>query len=189
MKKSKRPNHLKHLGGHMNVTHIDEGLVNWMIEHLQMKKFLDIGCGPGGMVEHVLSRGISSLGVDGDTLVHRNLSNKNFILHDFCSTFLKLNEAYDVAWSCEFVEHVEESFLQNYMETFKSAKYILMTFAPPDTPGYHHVNCKSAEYWIEKFENNGFQFDKELTTIARSKSTMTRDFFRDNGLVFKKVNV
>lgn len=188
MKKSKRPEHLRHLGGHMNITHIDDGIVKWMIEHLEMKKFLDVGCGPGGMVEYVISKGIKSLGVDGDPLVDRNLSNENFILHDFCLSPLKLTDLYDVAWSCEFVEHVEEIFLQNYMETFKSANYVLMTFAPPGTPGYHHVNCKTAEYWVEKFENNGFQFDKDLTDIAKSKSTMTRDFFRKNGLVFKKVN-
>jgi SAM-dependent methyltransferase len=186
MKKSKRPSHLKHLGGHMNVTHIDEGLVEWMISFLKIKNFLDIGCGPGGMVEFVLSKGIHSVGVDGDPLVERNITGENFVLHDFCSSPLSLKNNFDVAWSCEFVEHVEEKFLQNYMETFKSANYVVMTFAPPGTPGYHHVNCKSAEYWIDQFKNINYEFDKDLTDTARSKSTMTRDFFRKNGLVFKR---
>lgn len=41
----------EHLGGHKNRTHLDEGSLDHCIKILQVKSMLDIGCGPGGMVE------------------------------------------------------------------------------------------------------------------------------------------
>lgn len=188
MKTEQRPAHLQHLGGHLNTTHIDEGIIDWAINDLNAKTFLDIGCGPGGMVEYILSKGLFAFGVDGDPLVKRNLNEDNFLLHDFCIGPLKITKQYDIAWSCEFVEHVDEKFIDNYMETFKSAKIVLMTFAPPGTRGHHHVNCQTESYWISMFKKRGFDFDQNFTSIAKNKSTMKRDFFRKNGLVFQNIN-
>jgi len=39
-----------HLGGHFNRTHLDEGSLLFIIKEFNIKSFLDIGCGPMGMV-------------------------------------------------------------------------------------------------------------------------------------------
>jgi cyclopropane fatty-acyl-phospholipid synthase-like methyltransferase len=175
-----------HLGGHLNRTHIDEGLLNWAIKNLKVQSFLDIGCGPGGMVEVAHSKNLDALGIDGDYSLSR-FNKDNFIIHDYTVSPLKLNKIYDLVWSCEFVEHVEEKYLPNFLETFKFGKYIIMTFAPPETPGHHHVNCQDETYWISKFNNLGFVYNKKITEEIRNVSTMKRDFVRNFGLFFLKI--
>ncbi len=178
----KLPKHLRHLGGHLNMTHIDLGALDWAIKKFSVTNFLDIGCGPGGMVHEALKLNLDALGIDGDPTVVQ--TRENFILHDYTLGSLKLNKKFDLVWSCEFVEHVDEKFVDNFLTTFSSGKYIIITHAPPGTPGRHHVNCQSAEYWIEKFKNYNLIFDYEMTQELRKSSTMIRNFVRENGLFF-----
>ena len=53
-----------HLGGHQNKTHLDNGALDWLIKTFDAKSFLDIGCGPGGMVELAKSKGLLVKGID-----------------------------------------------------------------------------------------------------------------------------
>lgn len=175
----------EHLGGHGGITHIDIGILKFF-KTLGYSSFLDIGCGPGGMIESALSMGYEVKGIDGDFEIQRNLPKK-VIIHDYTKRPLILSETYDLVWSCEFVEHVEEQYIPNFMTTFKKGKTVCMTFAPPGTPGYHHVNLKNENYWKNTFADYGFSFNKLLTERTRKESSMKRNFFRDNGLVFDNV--
>ena len=171
----------KHLGGHSNITHVDAGALDYLIESFSVKSMVDIGCGPGGMEKLALDRNIFWQGIDGDPKMNRN----SVISHDFSLGPLKI-PAFDLGWSVEFVEHVEEKYLPNFMSTFNSCRSVFITHAPPKKSGHHHVNCQLASYWIEVFEDWGFIFKEEMTSIVRSKSTMGRNFVRENGLIFKK---
>ena len=63
-----------HLGGHKNKTHLDEGTIDYLIKKFKPKSFLDIGCGPGGMVKIATNKGLKARGIDGDWLVERDKS-------------------------------------------------------------------------------------------------------------------
>ena len=65
-------------------------------------------------------------------------------------------------------------------------KYALITHALPRKKGYHHVNCQTQDYWINIFSKYNFKFDEKTTKIIRAKSSMEREFVRENGLFFKK---
>jgi SAM-dependent methyltransferase len=175
----------KHLGGHLNKTHVDEGVLKYLIENFNIQSFLDVGCGPGGMVELATHKGLNTLGVDGDYSLKRFDKDK-FIIHDYTVGPLKLDEEYDVCWSCEFVEHVEEQYVDNFMQTISAGKIAVITHAPPGAPGYHHVNCQLAEYWIDVFKKYNFIYDEELTKTIRKISTMKKPFIQRTGLFFKK---
>lgn len=174
----------KHLGGHCGITHVDNGI----LEYFKSKgstTYLDIGCGPGGMLDAAYTLGYYVQGVDGDNTVKRNLPN-NVKIHDYTTGPFTLPTTYDLVWSCEFVEHVEEKFLDNFMQTFQLGKTVCMTYAPPGKKGHHHVNCNTKEYWIDVFEKYGFTFNQSLTDEVKRNSTMEREFFREYGLVFEK---
>lgn len=175
-----------YLAGHDDVTHIDEGVLDYLIQNYNIKTMLDIGCGPGGMLDLAESKGLQSYGLDGDyTLPHKD----NRFIIDFTKTEYipgNASKAFDLAWSVEFVEHVRQEFMENFLTSFDRCKYICMTGAPPGTPGNHHVNCQPAEYWIKVFEKRGFKFNDKVTKEMKQASTMKRDFMRDNGLFFEK---
>lgn len=177
----------KHLGGHMGITHIDQGILEYF-KAQGCQSYLDIGCGPGGMLDTAYNLGYYVQGVDGDNTVKRNLPN-NVLIHDFTTGPITMPATYDLVWSCEFVEHVEEKFLDNFMKVFQSGKVVCMTYAPPGKKGHHHVNCNTKDYWIDVFKKYGFTFNESLTNTVRINSTMEREFFREYGLVFENENL
>lgn len=177
------PKGFKHLGGHEGKTHMDLGILNYFKKSLKIKNFLDVGCGPGGMVEAARHLDIDAYGIDGDFRLERLYPDKYF-LHDFTKGSYELNMEFDLAYSCEFVEHVNEQYQDNYMKIFKKSKQVLLTFAPEGTPGHHHVNCRNEDYWKNVFTNYGFYFNQDITNEIRNCSTMERNFIRNNGLYF-----
>ena len=181
-----------HLGGHKNRTHLDHGVIDYMINTFNIESFIDIGCGPGGMVNLAQEKGLRSLGIDGDYTISRK--GDNFVIHDYTTGPTNFNDTFDMAWSCEFVEHVDEKYVENYMPDFQRAKYVVMTHS--EKPGYHHVNLKPAEYWIDVFKEAGFDYDDEQTSAIRSATTMNttgkhaynikKMFIKTHGLFFRK---
>lgn len=161
----------EHLGGHLNKTHLDHGALDWLVKEFHIKSFLDIGCGPGGMVELAEKSGLNALGIDGDHTLER-YNPQRFIIHDYTKGIVELDRKFDLAWSVEFLEHVEEQYMPNYMHSFQYAKHAVVTYAPPGTNGHHHVNLQEEDYWLDKFAQYGFMINQDATRTLRQVSTM-----------------
>jgi len=178
-----------HLGGHLNKTHTDRGTLLYLMEKFDIKSFLDIGCGPGGMVQIANWRGLDSLGIDGDWEVPKEPEAK-VLIHDYTTgpaplETASLRIAFDLGWSVEFLEHVDEQYLDNYMQDFARCKYVVCTAAGPGAPGHHHVNCQPPEYWHAVFDKYGFDYDDETTQEIRlKKSNMQKPFMQRTGMFF-----
>lgn len=170
-----------HLGGHGNTTHIDTGTLKYLKKKYEIKSMVDIGCGPGGMVQVAKDMGINCIGIDGDPNVNPD------ILWDFTDNMLLPGmHSFDLGYSVEFLEHVDEQYMENYMWVFGGCEYIVCTAAPPGKKGHHHVNCQDTEYWIDAFAYYGFDYDKEETKNIRRVSTMTREFMKKYGMFFTR---
>lgn len=172
-----------HLGGHQLETHIDEGALQLLIDRFGVQSYLDVGCGPGGMVDLAESKGLKVLGVDGDYTLER-AKPENFVLHDYTKGPAPVEGLWDVGWSCEFLEHVEQKYMDNYMDTFAKCKRIVVTHAFPGQGGHHHVNEQEPNYWFQQFGQRGFLLDMKTTDDLRRASTMQQRYIRTSGLVF-----
>lgn len=167
-----------HLGGHLNMTHVDEGSLLWIRKiYPKGKTLIDIGCGPGWQVDLANKLDFFALGVDGDSNCNPD------ILHDFTIGKAPVNKNFDIAWSVEFLEHVEEKYIDNFLPLFAQCNIAFCT-ASPSRSGYHHVNPQKQEYWIEKFNNYKMIFSEKLSNEFRLASTMKRNFIRERGMVF-----
>ena len=190
-----------HLGGHNNITHTDSGVLKYFYNKLNCKSMLDVGCGPAGNVFIARSIGYNAIGIDGDKTLVEDQRELNIIIHDYTEgklpthlywtinfSILKPPELnVDLIYSTEFLEHVEEKYLDNVFDTFSMGKYICITHAlPHETGGHHHVNCQSEQYWIDKFDQYGFDFSPSHTGQIRVASTMSRNFMSNTGKVFVK---
>ena len=161
-----------HLGGHNNVANLDLGALSALHKVLNPKSFLDVGCGLGGMVEVAEKEyGMEALGIDGDHTIDR-YDNSKFIIHDFTKGPVPLEKTYDIGWSCEFVEHVYEEYIPNYVQAFQKCKVLAMTYAPPGWTGHHHVNLQEEQYWINKLAEYNLIYNVEYTQQLRKHSTM-----------------
>lgn len=158
-----------------------------MQSQFDVKTMVDIGCGRGEQVQVGLDLGIESIGVDGDIWESNKFwGNLPILVHDYITGPCPDLEgkSFDLVWSVEFLEHVEEQYIPNFMADFQKGKYVICTFAPPGKGGHHHVNCNTAEYWEDTFKQYGFRLDWDLSNTIRAKSTMKKYFMRDNGLGF-----
>ena len=177
----------EHLGGHMNKVHIDGGALHYVQRTFGLESMIDIGCGPGSQVVLATQLGFNAIGIDGDWTVLPK--DENFYLHDFTTGpwLPSISTKFDLAWSVEFLEHIEEKYLPNVFDTFKLCKYVIVTHALPGQNGHHHVNCQFPSYWIDKFSEYNFQFLPIATEHLRMSSTMVKPFIGRTGLLFENM--
>ncbi len=169
-----------HLGGHWDKTHVDTGALLWLKKKFNIETMLDVGCGPGGIEEDAASLEIDWTGIDGDPELPER---ERLVRHDF-TTGPYSPDLCDLVWCVEFVEHVEEQFIPNFMPSLASGKILVLTAAPPGTPGYHHVNCRKGAYWIRLLLNSGMEYSRGLTRQLKKSSSMERNFIRSRGMCF-----
>lgn len=180
----------EYLGG-QNAGTVDLGVAQTLVD-IGYKSLLDIGCGDGFAPLAYAELGLEVVGVDGDWT--RLPQDGPFLLHDFTKGLLRL-PPFDVAYSIEFLEHLDERYLPNVAPLFQNCKVAVVTAALPNQPGHHHVNCQPPEYWHDIFRDWGLAFDAYLTDRLKKASTMKKatgiragkpiGFFRRTGMVFK----
>ena len=178
---SDNSNHNSHLPQHCNTTHVDEGALRWLLDVGCDSGFLDIGCATGGMVTAARKMGFDRcVGIDLDAP-----KVEGCIKHDFRDGPFKTGKSFDVVWCVELLEHIEEEFADNVLDTIVDAEPVIIvwTAAPPGTPGRGHVNCQPIDYWLRKMvDHNIFMLDASTKEI-RKASTMRKNFIRSRGYV------
>ena len=158
----------------------------WFMSSLNVRSVIDVGCAEGVCPSFFLAYGCDVRGVDGSRLAKSQSRMPEFHdVHDFEDGPYVPPSRYDLVWCCEFVEHVDERYVDNFMETFKSSRrFVALCHAFPGQPGWHHVNCQWAEYWIERVEAIGYRYRPVLTQYARESAPVGH--FANRGLVFEK---
>ena len=150
---------------------------------------LDVGCGYGHSTKWWSDLGCHVVGVDGfQACIDQNVCKKGRIIkHDFATGPYLHGTPFDLVWSCEFLEHVEERFLPNLKATFQQGRYAVVTHAEPHQSGQHHVNCQSSSYWIHMFESWGFKHLGDETELLRKSDRHRAAWGRRTLLVFERV--
>jgi SAM-dependent methyltransferase len=169
-------------------TNFDNNIFDYLLKEFSVKNMIDIGCGPGGIVNLAISRGIDACGVDGDPYIPNIYDKPYFKLHDYTKGGYE-PESKDLAWMFEFLEHVYEKYIPNIFTTLSKCKIVFCTHAFPGQKGTHHVNCQTDEYWIKVFEEYKFTFDScrsyKLREVANNKFSKKSSLLFVNNMFFK----
>jgi len=139
----------------------------YLLVKYALKSVLDIGCGFGYALKWFAEQGCQILGVEGWHEAVERSQVPSVIEHDFQDGIPEISQSFDLVWSAEFLEHVEEQYLPNIMPVFQKATYSCITHGEPGQPGYHHVNCQSDGYWIDKFAEYGMILNEQETALLR----------------------
>ena len=163
-----------------------------VIDKHGIKSVLDVGCGYGYSTKWFQDRGLEVQGIEGSTYVVERAESANIDVHDFREGRMKwLDKKYaefDLGWCSEFLEHVRAEYEPCYMHALAKCKHLLISAATPGFRGHHHVNEQPSEYWIERFQRYGFEFDQDETNRLRHLSHEVNPscYFQGNGLFFRR---
>lgn len=162
-----------HLGGYRvggdEATYFPE-LYTWAVNELGIESVIDLGCGEGQTLNffETLLPG-SVWGIDGVPQKQPNIFCHDFTKGRFGPSPHYLSE-FDLCWCVEFVEHINEEFMPNFLDVFKRARMVFITHAFPGQAGHHHTNCQDASYWKGAMAAIGYRLDELLTAQAKAKA-------------------
>lgn len=132
---------------------------------------VDVGCATGDFVKGFQDRGLMALGIEGSKNCAPFLEapQSTVLIMDLRRQFTKLDLGpFDVALCLEVAEHIEEEFVEEFLDNLCAlSKTIVMSYAPPGAGGHHHVNCQHAPYWLMKMAQRGFKNCPEVVEEIR----------------------
>lgn len=146
-----------------------EDVWGYLLVRYEVKSVLDLGCGYGHALHWFASKGLCQIkGIEGfPEAVEKSLVPGHVILHDFTTGPAPIAQPFDLCWSAEFLEHVEERYIPNYMPAFQLARRVIVTHGEPGQAGHHHVCLHTTDWWVKKFAEYGFEHDAEETALLR----------------------
>ncbi len=167
--------------------------VKIILENFTLESVVDIGCGVGIYLKEFQAAGKEVLGYDGAPAAIKNsLVGKNIQLHDL-STPLQLDKKFDLCMCVEVAEHLPPESADTIIETLIGlSDTVIFTAAIPGQGSREigHINEQPHEYWIEKFEKNGFTYQKELSEkiCEQLKASGVIWWIVQNCMIFKKTS-
>ena len=161
----------------------------YLLTRHQVKSVLDLGCGFGHAMQWFSSQLVEVCGVEGwDEAVARNLVPGQVLKHDYTTGPAPLADAlYDLCWCAEFVEHVEEQFIGNYMADMKRCRLVCITHAEPYQDGHHHVTLHDDYWWEAQFEHYGFKLLREESAVLRLTDRWKAGWGRRSLMLFRNL--
>ena len=158
-------------------------LWRYLVDRFGVRSVLDVGCGEGHAVLFFHRMGLVAHGIEG--LIHNvRRAVTPIAQHDLLSGPYTM--PVDLVWSCEVAEHIEEEKIDFYLDTLANGRVVAMTHAVPGQEGHHHVNCQTAEYWVQRMQSRGYIISVEDTNLCRNIAAKdhTWTYFSKTGLVF-----
>lgn len=185
-----------HLGGYVpggdpNTTY--PLLWRYLVDELGVRSVLDIGCGDGGAARWFIDEGCTVRGVDGIDQSLAYVQQHDYSVDGERTPISYDPPEFDLVWSAEFVEHVEATHVPDFLADFALGKVVLMTHAVPGQPGWHHVNCRTSDYWIGAMAAIGYELDVGLMHVTRDLAERESgipsqgNYYAATGLAFRRV--
>ena len=165
-----------------------EEIVPFIIELLQPKSVVDIGCGIGTWLNVFKKYSIQTvLGIDG-SFVDRNLlkiQENSFIEKDLEESFV-LENKFDLALSLEVAEHISFEKADVFIGSIcNSSDVVIFSAAIPNQGGQNHINEQPPLYWIRKFESRGYKMFDVIRPLFWDNEKVDW-WYKQNILVFSK---
>ena len=146
------------------ITNLDVKTLDYLSERYSIRGMLDIGCGSGGMVDAAIGRGIDAIGIDLDATI---VEAHPFVMaHDFTLRPLFWT-AVDLIWCGQFINQIEEQYINNYLETFRLARFLFLFDAMSGEARSYSVNAKESGYWDAHLQSFGFRLEETDTDWIR----------------------
>ena len=148
---------------------IFENVAERIVETINPRRHLDVGCAIGLLVESLRDRGVDSWGMDVSEWA---ISQVPEPLRPYCSVGSITDEIvgeFDLITCIEVLEHLPRALAEPAVSNLcRHTDAVLISSTPDDFDDATHLNVESAAYWSNLFLLQGFLRDTEanVTFIA-----------------------
>lgn len=175
-----------HLGGNfkeVNIATYSPPAYEYLITDFEINSVLDVGSGIGHAAQWFAERGLDVTAIEG---LEENVNEAVVptILVDL--TEQSFTKDVDLVYCVEVVEHIEEKYLDNLLDTLCCGKYLFMTHGLPGQTGWHHVNCQPTEYWLDHLKIRGYDLLEEESKILKELSRDSKHI-TETGMLFRRI--
>jgi SAM-dependent methyltransferase len=133
---------------------------------LKPARIVDVGCGCGVYVDAFRRRGVEVVAIDGVECPPDLGFPVDLVKRDFTRPFENEWGRFDFTLSLEVAEHIPERFADAYLDNLvKLSDVLVLSAAPPNQGGTHHVNEQPKRYWVAKLADRGFRYDRKSTGV------------------------
>lgn len=163
-------------------------VVPFLLEALETRSVVDVGCGIGTWLKVFEENGVHHvLGIDGN-YVNKSLlkiDKSKFLEYDLEKLFTA-ERKFDLAISLEVAEHLSINSADVFVKTICSlSDTVLFSAAIPNQGGQNHINEQEPNYWIEKFQREGYKLFDVVRPIFWDNEKVD-PWYRQNMLLFTK---
>jgi len=152
---------------------------------------VDWGCGNGIYLDILQRLGVKHVkGYDGSKTAIENSLLPEVELADLRNRIIT-TQKYDLILCIEVAPYLHEKYenclIDNICATASESSVIVFTASDKYKGGYHHINLKSQQYWIDKFLERGFHYIIEDTNAIKAELNLnTLVWIIDNIILFKR---
>lgn len=147
-----------------------EQIARVLQEHLaphQGLDWCDVGCGGGGLVAALRTRGECALGLEGSREA-LGLLPVPVLLWDLRRPLVQTPLTVDIVTCFDTAEHVGAADAVVLTLTLLAREWIVFGAAPPGQDGLGHIDCRPPDDWTAKFARLGWTLDSAMTAHLRA---------------------
>lgn len=154
----------------------------WVIQKYKIKSVLDVGSGRGHAALWFRDQGLEVTAIEG---LPDNVAQALVPTQEVDLTQRAYRIDVDLVNCIEVVEHVDAACVNNVMDTLCSGRWVFMTHGLPRQRGHHHINNQLPQYWIDLFQQRGYDLvSSDLSEIRRRAGTASH--VRKTAMLFQR---
>ncbi len=141
-----------------------EVIAETLIAEFKPKRVADIGCGCG-LYSHAFARmGVEVFSLDGARAPDEHALPVPVHIQDLTVPFENSWGRFDFALCLEVAEHIPEEMSDAFLDNLVGfSDTVVMSAAPPNQGGHHHVNERPKRYWVSRLAERGFAYNRRRT--------------------------